>query len=424
MLLREEYIAALAHGDPVVRNDALELVNRCRAGGPDATRQALRALEEHGLFGAFHFLRSLLAFPLEREEADKLLDLLEKQIHEAIPPLALEWLLAKAPIDFLRQHQSEILRLGKKCLDTLPKVLAEQRLEERFRFADSPPAALLKRLDQLPMECSLDNPSYPGTFVMEAETIIEILGANPDFRGELESRANAWIALEVSENSPDTAEDDPPVLDNFWPAMFGVKIAGTLRMAHTIPTLVKLLGLDSDAMSERVGDALQEMNSIHTLQAWEELYPDLEWHERLYLASSCEYISEPGVDAFLERLLENEDDPDLIERLVAALSIQPSKRATQIAADYYRENDDNPEGHEIAEHLYTRHILLGLHHPDLNLWREHCNKMQASLTRNRFGLPHPAPAIPVIATAAPGRNAPCPCGSGKKYKKCCLPSGA
>jgi len=26
---------------------------------------------------------------------------------------------------------------------------------------------------------------------------------------------------------------------------------------------------------------------------------------------------------------------------------------------------------------------------------------------------------PIKADAAPGRNDPCPCGSGKKYKKCC-----
>ena len=26
---------------------------------------------------------------------------------------------------------------------------------------------------------------------------------------------------------------------------------------------------------------------------------------------------------------------------------------------------------------------------------------------------------PIKADAAPQRNAPCPCGSGKKYKKCC-----
>ncbi len=26
---------------------------------------------------------------------------------------------------------------------------------------------------------------------------------------------------------------------------------------------------------------------------------------------------------------------------------------------------------------------------------------------------------PIIADGEPGRNDPCPCGSGKKYKKCC-----
>lgn len=32
----------------------------------------------------------------------------------------------------------------------------------------------------------------------------------------------------------------------------------------------------------------------------------------------------------------------------------------------------------------------------------------------------PEPQQPVIADAKPGRNDPCPCGSGKKYKQCCL----
>jgi SWIM/SEC-C metal-binding protein len=29
------------------------------------------------------------------------------------------------------------------------------------------------------------------------------------------------------------------------------------------------------------------------------------------------------------------------------------------------------------------------------------------------------PQKPIIAEKKTGRNAPCPCGSGKKYKKCC-----
>jgi hypothetical protein len=31
----------------------------------------------------------------------------------------------------------------------------------------------------------------------------------------------------------------------------------------------------------------------------------------------------------------------------------------------------------------------------------------------------PAPPQPIRAAPKPGRNDPCPCGSGKKYKKCC-----
>lgn len=30
------------------------------------------------------------------------------------------------------------------------------------------------------------------------------------------------------------------------------------------------------------------------------------------------------------------------------------------------------------------------------------------------------PRMPIISEQKHGRNDPCPCGSGKKYKKCCL----
>jgi uncharacterized protein YecA (UPF0149 family) len=33
--------------------------------------------------------------------------------------------------------------------------------------------------------------------------------------------------------------------------------------------------------------------------------------------------------------------------------------------------------------------------------------------------PLPPPVEPIEAKAKPGRNDPCPCGSGKKYKQCC-----
>jgi len=33
---------------------------------------------------------------------------------------------------------------------------------------------------------------------------------------------------------------------------------------------------------------------------------------------------------------------------------------------------------------------------------------------------NPPKQMPIVLGPRPGRNEPCPCGSGKKYKKCCL----
>jgi len=37
--------------------------------------------------------------------------------------------------------------------------------------------------------------------------------------------------------------------------------------------------------------------------------------------------------------------------------------------------------------------------------------------------PLPPPVEPIKSDAKPDRNDPCPCGSGKKYKKCCGKAG-
>jgi hypothetical protein len=355
-------------------------------------------------------------------------------------------LTKKAPVGFLGIHREAIRGLEKDYESFFPDDLIGKRIEDRLRLAATPPSELLRRLDELPMECSVPRPSYPSDLVDEANKIIDTLADIPAFRGELESRANSWIALEVAGDAPDVAEGEAPVLDHFWPVLFAVSIVGKLRLQHTIPTLVKLLSLDNDSMNEHVADALVEMSSIHTLQSWEEAYPKLEWHERLFLGGTCSHISEPGVDAFLQRLLDSEDDPELFIRLMACLSMQPTKRATETCAEFYRDYQDDPEAQEIAENLYARHIVLDQPHADLKNWKKvSCDIyerfLKAKCSVSDFSFPEPddtdedslddaplpwnspAPsskiAEPFIAVPKTGRNDPCPCGSGKKFKKCC-----
>ena len=46
-------------------------------------------------------------------------------------------------------------------------------------------------------------------------------------------------------------------------------------------------------------------------------------------------------------------------------------------------------------------------------------KSVAKGTLNNVGGDDTVKKQPVKSAAKPGRNDPCPCGSGKKYKKCC-----
>lgn len=186
MLLREEYIAAFTHEDRVVRNTALELVTRCKAGGIDASRQALRTIEAHGFDGGFLYLHNLLELPLDDETSGHLLGLLSSDHHRGSSHLAFNWLTTMAPVGFLEIHREAIRGIEKDYESFFPDDFIGRRIEGRLRLAATPPPELLRRLDELPMECSVPRPSYPGDLVNEANKIIDILADIPAFRGELD----------------------------------------------------------------------------------------------------------------------------------------------------------------------------------------------------------------------------------------------
>ncbi len=67
--------------------------------------------------------------------------------------------------------------------------------------------------------------------------------------------------------------------------------------------------------------------------------------------------------------------------------------------------------HDTVKYLYRAHI-----HPDAV--EEHYRR-KAQVTREHRGDGESEGATTVRKGKKVGRNDPCPCGSGKKYKKCC-----
>lgn len=83
------------------------------------------------------------------------------------------------------------------------------------------------------------------------------------------------------------------------------------------------------------------------------------------------------------------------------------------------------EAHGFEEQLEVLRDLpqLGYRAVAVDAWRDLRRSVRIALdtATERAGVPHVPPAGITFRRAAPkvGRNAPCPCGSGKKHKRCC-----
>jgi hypothetical protein len=91
---------------------------------------------------------------------------------------------------------------------------------------------------------------------------------------------------------------------------------------------------------------------------------------------------------------------------------------------------------DLPHQLVAVSLILGVDFPELPVWKEEAAIRQARIEQRirELRLPTPAPARPppgpqdLERKPAPfqrlekkvGRNDPCPCGSGKKFKKCCM----
>src|SRR5205823_13028254 len=100
---------------------------------------------------------------------------------------------------------------------------------------------------------------------------------------------------------------------------------------------------------------------------------------------------------------------------------------------------------DLMARLVAVSTILGVAFPEYPIWKRQAEEHQAQTERRMKEMeaflqapaqpalpPKAAPArargemlerkpIPFLSTDKPvGRNDPCPCGSGKKYKKCCM----
>ncbi|MCE9528381.1 MAG: SEC-C domain-containing protein, partial [Planctomycetales bacterium] len=192
---------------------------------------------------------------------------------------------------------------------------------------------------------------------------------------------------------------------------------------------------EGDLMNE---EAMYSLIKIGTDRTAEVLCAD--WHSapehyKLYASSALQNIHSDLAASRCLDLQAQEGDRDLKVRLLRAAlgsfcldGIEPARQLIL------------QERWDLHQELLAVALLAGVEFPELEQWKAEEYEAVEERRRRRgnwlapasqgrsqsqrlpafSALADPAPVLPVTRKEQAGRNDPCPCGSGKKFKKCCL----
>lgn len=197
--------------------------------------------------------------------------------------------------------------------------------------------------------------------------------------------------------------------------ILNVYMIGLLKLEKFIPTLASLLDRDEDVLLDEVSVALIRFQSNEVV---EKVKPYLFRDESIIFSTSVvENIkSELAVEALREAYhqVEELDSQDL---LIEALCHQFSEEALPEISQHMEKEYFSGIA-DIEQTVYSYFSIMGLKHPDLEEWRKAAMEREVEFKKgSEQG--NLLQGVPIRNETKVGRNDPCPCGSGKKYKKCC-----
>jgi hypothetical protein len=251
----------------------------------------------------------------------------------------------------------------------------------------------------------------------EARHVVQALARQGDRHAD---RMMALLAVTVGDL------DNNPMK---WMEPLLVRLAGELRHEPAVPPLVARLHQDAEVLSEECLAALVRIGTDGVVRAVRNHYPAGEWHFRLYATGVLGRVHTDLAVAACVELLEYEEDLDLqnwlAQALVAHFSFEGNEAARRVLLG-------DPDLFDLRQALVTACTLTGQNFPELERWRQEVGEqMRPQPVRHRpvpAPTPKPAPSRSPPRPRTPaataetkvGRNDPCPCGSGKKFKKCCM----
>jgi hypothetical protein len=434
MRLTEDQVRSkLDHPNQNVRAFALAYFGRAYHRDPAIAEQVVAVAERLGPAESFGSLYPLSNLVQTADTVAWAIRQLEKpELAEPAWPVAkpLGLLLARtdpALVVPYRERLASLPGLSKKHV---------KRLLRRLELATWPADRLWRRLDEI---CKL--------------------GKNKEFRDELpftEAREITSMLARDPAEAPRMMELLPLETDfqkgTHWRQRFLVRMAGEMRYEPAVEVLVRVWRKNSGWLLGTASLALTKIGTDTAVDAVAKAYHRADAEFREDAAEVFGNIrSDLAVEAGLA-MLKRERDILCRDWLIFALVEQFSTEAVDAAAESLRERPYCR--YQLMEILVTVCELMEYEIPDVKIWKEELanpeefddddgewpdddsepdDEEEEANEGRSFDEDDPEhdpadfdsadydpDAAPLTRAAPVGRNDPCPCGSGKKYKKCCM----
>ena len=441
MLTPSQVLPFLLNPKPMIRALALRYLSKASDPSPATCEDLWRMIDQHGpgeFNGAYLALSDL-------------------PHTEASLQTTLERLSTTTDDDIRHQLQNAIADVSYglllRCRDTIEQNEAvpgsvREHIARRIELAQVPRDELLDRLIAHAEKISADDYKSSDRFEDHrvAERLIEALARHPE--------SASWAISTLN---------DPAITD--WREIYAADLLGQMRFRPAAETLVDSLMSDEDAdfLIESCTDALVRVGSPDVVRIISERWSKLSWGIKLHAGDVLSRIKLPQSEAAALSALNRETDRSIRTRLAGALCelCATDEAALARLRDIVNAGTWEKSFLNLDEDAAALFMMLGKELPEMQRWEariadtearraERMKEMsklfrggkaasrRASAEQPEWDEPVPpweASQLdqPTRQTEAPvevtmpikrnmpkvGRNDSCPCGSGKKFKKCC-----
>jgi hypothetical protein len=419
-LTAEQVKQGIVHPDPIVRDAAVRYFGESFSDDPAVMPLAIRAIETYGWEEAFEYLSHIEHLA---QTEDTLLWLIDHLNRIGRPTTHKESELCHRLSAVIADSDVALLMKQEQTLLGLEGLTAEWRdvIADRLRLLTVDSDSCWEELERLCEEHK--GVHYIDKFpVTRAYRLCEAIVRD----GSCAERVLALLSqkIENHENNPMT-----------WMECLAARLAGEMRLAVAVPLLVSKLREDGgDLMNEECQRSFIKVGTDSAVEAICTDWRSAPWHYKLYASSSLEHIHSDLVVTKCLDLYGQGGNGDIQVNLLRAVLTSFSPDGIEPALHFTER-----QGWELRAEAVAVATLAGVPFPELEQWRAEEKRSVAIRKRQHEALLAPAPPdepepLPpavrnLIGPAPPppitrkekvGRNDPCPCGSGRKYKRCCL----